>query len=94
VPSGPFTDTLGSSALATLFTGGETTPGFLAPGGTYALVPRTTAPYLNVGQTVSDRRTRARGTTELVFLVHTAIIDVIDVPLFSNVRVTRSGLST
>jgi len=45
-PSGPLTETFGISGWVALLTGGETAPGFRAPGGTYALVPRTTAPYL------------------------------------------------
>jgi hypothetical protein len=56
-------------------------------------VPRTTAPYLKAGQTIPDRHTRGRGTTELVFLIHTAVVDVVEVPLFGDMRIICSSLS-
>lgn len=43
-PSGALIDTFGMSAFAVV---GRGAPDFLAPGGMYALDPRTTAPYLD-----------------------------------------------
>lgn len=54
VPSGPLTDTRGTSLPSTV---GPTWPVLRAPGGTYAFALRTTAPYLLIVST-SDRHLR------------------------------------
>ena len=52
LPSGPFTDTLGISGLGNgpvlgaPLEAAAAAAALRAPGGTYALLPRTTAPYL------------------------------------------------
>lgn len=50
VPSGPFTDTLGMSGLGASPGVAPLETDLRAPGGTYAFVPRTTAPYLKAVQ--------------------------------------------
>jgi hypothetical protein len=54
-PSGALTDTFGISAFEGA--AGVPTLGFFAraPGGTYALLPRTTAPYLRVKKSIGKR---------------------------------------
>ncbi len=82
-PSGPLTETLGTSIFAALLAAGGA-PGLRAPGGTYAFVPRTTAPYLD--NTISQKGTEKQEADRLVLFVYTAVIRLI--PLFSDVRIT------
>ena len=91
-PSGPLTDTFGTSGLtasevvaaAGCWVGAD----FLAPGGTYAFCPRTTAPYL---------RTRCRGDSLIrqkdnLLLLFTDFSIINNTTLLCDMRVVYGAL--
>ena len=82
VPSGPLTETLGISG----FEVSSTTPGFRAPGGMYALAPRTTPAYLRRGQQFA---VWANGTNPLILLVCTIVISIVHNTFFANMSIVR-----